>query len=76
MLDGAAWPRPPVMGWLAQRGGIAPDEMLRVFNCGIGMALVVGDPAAATALLQAQGETVFTIGRIEAAAGEATVRIT
>jgi phosphoribosylformylglycinamidine cyclo-ligase len=75
VLDTAAWPRPAVMDWLAQRGGIAPDEMLRVFNCGIGMALVVEDAAAATALLQAQGEAVFTIGHIEAAAGAAAVRM-
>ncbi len=75
VLDAAAWPRPPVMGWLADRGGVAPDEMLRVFNCGIGMALIVDDPAAATALLQAHGETVFAIGRIEQATGAASVRI-
>jgi phosphoribosylformylglycinamidine cyclo-ligase len=74
VLDAAAWTRPPVMDWLAQRGGIAPDEMLRVFNCGIGMALVVDDAAAAIAVLENLGETVFTIGHIEAAAGEASVR--
>jgi phosphoribosylformylglycinamidine cyclo-ligase len=74
VLDAGAWTRPPVMAWLAQRGGIAPDEMLRVFNCGIGMALVVDDPAAASVLLQGLGETVFTIGHIEAATGEASVR--
>ena len=75
VLGAGSWPRPPVMAWLAERGGIAPDEMLRVFNCGIGMALVVDDAAAATALLQLHGETVHAIGRIEAAPGEATVRI-
>ena len=42
------WSVPPVFGWLARTGGVAPDEMLRVFNCGIGMALVVADPDAAT----------------------------
>ncbi len=73
VLDAGAWPRPPVMAWLADRGGVAPDEMLRVFNCGIGMALVVEDAPAATALLQDHGETVFAIGRIEAADGPATV---
>ena len=73
VLDAASWPRPPVMAWLAERGGVAPDEMLRVFNCGIGMALVVEDAPAATALLQDHGETVFAIGRIEAADGPATV---
>jgi phosphoribosylformylglycinamidine cyclo-ligase len=76
VLDAASWPRPPVMTWLAERGRVAADEMLRVFNCGIGMALVVDDAAAATALLEQHGETVFRIGRIEAGDGKATVEIT
>ena len=65
-LAGAAGVR---AGWRAT-GGIAPEEMLRVFNCGIGMAVVVADAdvAAATALLREQGETVMRIGHIEAAA--------
>ena len=71
----ATWHVPPVFGWLARTGGIAPDEMLRVFNCGIGMALVVSDPDAAIRLLQAQGETVSRIGVIEDAEGPASVRI-
>ncbi|HTW27193.1 MAG TPA: phosphoribosylformylglycinamidine cyclo-ligase [Acetobacteraceae bacterium] len=72
------WPVPPVFAWLARVGGIAPGEMLRVFNCGIGMAVVVAeaDVGAAMALLREQGETVMRIGRIEAAAGPADVRIT
>ena len=74
-LDAARWPLPPVFGWLARTGGIAPEEMLRVFNCGIGMAVVVADPAAARRVLEAEGETVFEIGRIEAAEGPAGVRI-
>jgi phosphoribosylformylglycinamidine cyclo-ligase len=71
------WTVPPVFGWLARTGGVAPDEMLRVFNCGIGMALVVGDgdSDAATRLLEAEGEQVTRIGTIEAGTGEATVRI-
>ncbi len=75
MLDAASWSRPPVMTWLAERGGVAAEEMLRVFNCGIGMALVVDDAAAATTLLEQHGETVFHIGRIEAGDGKATVEI-
>src|SRR6195952_358736 len=63
------WPVPPVFGWLARAGGIEADEMLRVFNCGIGMALVVTDPDAAIQLLEAEGETVSRIGVIEAADG-------
>ena len=64
-----AWTQPPVFRWLAETGRIAPEEMLRVFNCGVGMALVVPDAAAATALLEQAGETVLPLGRIEA--GEA-----
>ena len=75
VLQAASWPRPPVMAWLAQRGGVVPEEMLRVFNCGIGMALIVEDAPAATALLQAGGETVFTIGQTIAVEGEPTVQI-
>ena len=73
-----AWPVPPVFSWLARVGGIVPAEMLRVFNCGIGMAVVVAeaDAEAALVLLRAQGETVTRIGHIEAAAGPAAVRIT
>ena len=36
-----AWPRPPVFQWLQQAGAVAEDEMWRVFNCGIGMVLIV-----------------------------------
>ena len=71
----ASWPVPPVFGWLARTGGIAAAEMLRVFNCGVGMALVVSDAEAAIAALSAAGESVFRIGTIEAAAGPASVRI-
>lgn len=72
------WPVPPVFAWLARTGSIAPAEMLRVFNCGIGMAVVVAAPDVepATALLRAEGEYVTRIGTIEAAAGPASVRIT
>jgi phosphoribosylformylglycinamidine cyclo-ligase len=72
-----SWPVPPVFSWLARTGRIAADEMLRVFNCGIGMALIVAaaDVERASALLQAAGEHVTRIGRIETGAGEATIRI-
>ena len=75
VIDAGAWPLPPVIAWLARTGGVAADEMLRVFNCGIGMVLVVSDATAATALLESEGETVFSIGRIEAGEGEAAVKI-
>src|SRR5690606_20682334 len=57
---------PPVFSWLAKTGGVAPAEMMRTFNCGIGMVTVVaaGQAAQVAAVLQAAGETVTPIGRI------------
>ncbi len=76
VIDAGAWALPPVFAWLARAGGVAAEEMLRVFNCGIGMAVVVSDAAAARALLEAEGEVVSDLGRIEAAEGEeAGIRI-
>jgi phosphoribosylformylglycinamidine cyclo-ligase len=74
-LDAALWTLPPVFRWLARTGGVAPDEMLRVFNCGVGMALVVGDAEAAIAHLLEQGEQAVRIGTVVAAAGEPEARI-
>jgi phosphoribosylformylglycinamidine cyclo-ligase len=76
-LDARAWPAPPVFAWLARNGGIVPDEMLRVFNCGVGMVVAVaGDKAEeAIALLRAHGETARRIGTIEAGEGPAAVRV-
>jgi len=70
-----AWPIPPVFGWLAQAAAVDSAEMLKVFNCGIGMVLVVADPAAALAKLAELGETAHIIGRIEAAEGAPTLRL-
>ena len=69
------WSVPPVFGWLARTGGVASDEMLRVFNCGIGMAVVVADADAATELLRDRGESVARIGHIAAGSGPPQVRI-
>jgi phosphoribosylformylglycinamidine cyclo-ligase len=76
-LDFGAWSLPPVFAWLMREGGVAPEEMLRTFNCGIGMVAVVGreDADAAAATFAAQGERVIRIGQvIEAPAGPASVR--
>jgi phosphoribosylformylglycinamidine cyclo-ligase len=72
------WDLPPVFAWLARTGNVAAAECLRVWNCGIGMVVVVAaDQAeAATALLQAHHETVHRLGVIEAGEGEARVRYT
>jgi phosphoribosylformylglycinamidine cyclo-ligase len=58
------WAAPPVFPWLARTGGIAEVEMLSVFNCGVGMVLVVSDAAAAQAVLREHGEQPFVLGRV------------
>ena len=57
---------PSVFSWLARTGGVEPGEMMRTFNCGIGMVIVVagGQAAQVAAVLQEAGETVTPIGRI------------
>jgi phosphoribosylformylglycinamidine cyclo-ligase len=73
-LDQKSWPLPPLFAWLQEHGGVADSEMHRVFNCGIGMVLIVAadQAAAAQAFLQNAGETVWNIGAIRARAdGEA-----
>ena len=68
------WPTPPVFPWLARTGDVPPGEMLRVFNCGIGMLLVVSDAPAAEALLAKVGEPSVRLGRVVAGPGEPSVR--
>jgi phosphoribosylformylglycinamidine cyclo-ligase len=71
-IDAKSWPRPPLFDWLKKEGSVAEDEMHRVFNCGIGMAIVVAaeHAAQATKFLADAGETVWTIGRIERHSGD------
>jgi phosphoribosylformylglycinamidine cyclo-ligase len=65
-IDRGAWPRPAIFEWLQRAGQIAEVEMHRVFNCGIGMILIVspGDAEKAKAQLTAAGETVYRIGTV------------
>ncbi|NJD06694.1 MAG: phosphoribosylformylglycinamidine cyclo-ligase [Methylococcaceae bacterium] len=76
LIDLDAWRLPPVFDWLRREGGIADAEMLRTFNCGIGMIVCVPADRAeiAQAELRASGESPFLIGRIEA--GSPSVRYT
>jgi len=72
VLQRDAWTMPPLFGWLQQHGGVADAEMHRVFNCGIGMAVIVSkeNADAAIAQLKAAGETVTRIGEIRARQGD------
>jgi phosphoribosylformylglycinamidine cyclo-ligase len=65
-LDRSTWQRPPVFDWLQRRGNVADAEMHRVFNCGIGMAIVVArvDVEAALRVLGEHGECATLIGAI------------
>src|SRR5689334_2499152 len=77
-IDRSAWPRPPIFAWLQQAGSVADQEMLRVFNCGIGMVVVLAhaDAERALAALQAAGEMAYRIGHIRSRRGdEAQTRI-
>jgi phosphoribosylformylglycinamidine cyclo-ligase len=71
VINKAAWPRPEVFQWLQQAGNVAEDEMHRVFNCGIGMVVVLdaADARRAAEHLRASGETVYEIGSIEKGPG-------
>ncbi|NTF07081.1 phosphoribosylformylglycinamidine cyclo-ligase [Agrobacterium rubi] len=61
---------PSVFSWLAKTGGVAPNEMLRTFNCGVGMIVVVSAENAQTVTnaLTAEGEKIFALGRMVARA--------
>ncbi|MEL7280377.1 MAG: phosphoribosylformylglycinamidine cyclo-ligase [Pseudomonadota bacterium] len=70
-VDLNAWEMPGVFQWLAKTGGMTEAEMLKTFNCGIGMILVVeaGAAKALSALLSELGETVVPMGQVTAGEG-------
>jgi phosphoribosylformylglycinamidine cyclo-ligase len=72
-LERARWPRPPIFDWLQRQGKVTDAEMHRVFNCGIGMVIVVAqaDADRARDLLAAAGESVHSIGSVVARAAGA-----
>ena len=67
VLQKSAWQRPKLFDWLQQEGGVAEAEMHRVFNCGIGMVVIVAQEHRRHALdlLHAAGEKAAEIGTIE-----------
>jgi phosphoribosylformylglycinamidine cyclo-ligase len=72
-IDLDAVKAPAVFGWLASTGGVEPKEMLRTFNCGIGMIVVVAEDRADSVadVLTGEGESVVRLGRIGARAAGA-----
>ena len=66
ILKKETWDMPPLFRWLQQQGNVADSEMHRVFNCGIGMAVIVAPELADAAMqsLQSSGETVRRVGTI------------
>lgn len=65
-IDCASWPMPSVFCWLAEIGRIVPAEMLKTFNCGIGMVMVVPKEAVSQvqAVLTGAGEQVYNLGEV------------
>jgi len=68
---------PPVFDWLKRSGNVAPAEMWRTFNCGIGFTLLLdaGDVATAKRLLAGHGLATREIGQVVARDGDERVRI-
>jgi phosphoribosylformylglycinamidine cyclo-ligase len=68
VIEQSNWQRPKLFEWLQAEGQVAESEMHRVFNCGIGMVVVVAeeDVQRALHLLHAAGEMALEIGCIEA----------
>ncbi|WP_338547892.1 phosphoribosylformylglycinamidine cyclo-ligase [Roseovarius phycicola] len=70
-IDLGSYELPPVFKWLQATGGMAEAEMLKTFNCGIGMVLAVaeGQAEALVARLEGEGETVVRLGHVTAGQG-------
>jgi phosphoribosylformylglycinamidine cyclo-ligase len=67
-----SWPQTPLFHWLKQSANMLDSEFYKTFNCGIGMVVIVSEADAAAAIqqLSAEGETVYTLGRIRSRLGE------
>ena len=72
VIDQSTWQRPKLFQWLQAEGNVAESEMHRVFNCGIGMVVIVAreNVQQALQLLHAAGEKAIEIGRIETRQGD------
>jgi len=77
VIDASSWQRPEVFNWLQEQGNVAESEMLRTFNCGVGMVVCVSgdDEQEAIELLQKHQEKVWRLGTIEASDSTPSVEI-
>ncbi|MEM9625724.1 MAG: phosphoribosylformylglycinamidine cyclo-ligase [Pseudomonadota bacterium] len=77
-IDARAWQAPPVFRWIYEAAGMTPESLLRTFNCGIGMVLVVAeeDASAVTKALKDKGEAVYNLGSLVPGDGPPCVEIT
>ncbi len=75
-INRSRWQQPVIFNWLQDTGNISHAELLKTFNCGIGMVLVVNkaDAAAVIQTLQQGGEQAWEIGSIDNASGDASVQ--
>jgi phosphoribosylformylglycinamidine cyclo-ligase len=68
-VETGSWTMPPIFGWLAQRGPVSDGEMLRTFNCGVGMVVALAPDAASTArsVLAQRGVAAWQLGTVQPA---------
>ncbi len=66
VLHRDSWQMPALFKWLQMKGGVADAEMVRVFNCGIGMVVIVSADQVDVAIksLRAEGLTAWTVGEV------------
>lgn len=72
-----SWPLPPLFAWLATRAALPPPELMRVFNCGLGMVACVAAERVdrIRSIFEQHGETVYEIGDVVAGSGQSRVEI-
>jgi phosphoribosylformylglycinamidine cyclo-ligase len=65
-VDDSSWTWPPVFRWLAEQGPVPRPEMLRTFNCGVGMVVVLAPAAVAVAraVLAERGVAAWVLGTV------------
>ena len=75
VVDTTSWQRPAVFQWLQEQGQVEETELLRTFNCGVGMMVIVPPDSVDAALesLRANGEDAFIVGEIVAGTGQVQI---